>query len=88
MALCLKSGRVHSPSTAVTCRPHPAACPSLWSICRTHSALQAKFEERWQALMAPRLAEEELAARGDEGAVLQKRMEAHQARTAAHGAAL
>ena len=38
--------------------------------------------------MAPRLAEEELAARGDEGAVLQKRMEAHQVRAAAHGAAL
>ena len=81
---------MHSPNTAVTCHRHPAACPSFWqrsSHFITHSALQAKFEERWQALMAPRLAEEELAARGDEGAVLHKRMEAHQVRAAAHGAA-
>ena len=71
--------------------PHPVACPSSWRhplLFITHSALQGKFEERWQALMAPRLAEEELAARGDEGTVLHKRMEAHQVGAAAHGAAL
>lgn len=40
--------------------------------------MQERFEERWQALVAPKLAEEDANCRADEAIVIRRRMDAHQ----------
>jgi len=47
----------------------------MMMMVTTTSLLQEKFEERWQALLAPKLAEEQTHTRTDAAAVRKQRLD-------------